>query len=418
MHRTDAPGYGAGNVFQEGQPGTGLLAAVVGAKWLNATQEELVALVEAAGLTLDDEDNGQVLAALQLLFSSGNASAALKNRIVNGGFELWQRGTSIAVAGSTIFTADRWAANADGSGSGTATVSRQAFALGQPNVPGAPKNYLRWVQTANATTAPVLFQPIEDVARYSSGTITVSFWARCSTTVNTVTRAFQVFGTGGSASTAVGAEPITVTTTWTRFVVTYDLPSVLGKTIGPGSFLRIGVSLPTGSTFTFDVADFQVEFASSASAFDRRPAAIEYLFAARYFEKSYDLETAPGTVTVAGARIFSSALSESVGGVYLAETKHRGGRERFVVPKRAVPTLSWFAPLGQGSYAAGGTAVSETLLNGGPDFWYAFDVVATAAASQDHTGYPIRADVSADVALSTLSGGSLLAHWTANAELL
>lgn len=418
MHRTDAPGFGPGNAFQEGQPGTGLLASVVGAKWLNATQEELVALVEAAGLAPDDEDNGQVLAALQLLFSAGNASAALKNRIVNGGFELWQRGTSIAVGSTTIFTADRWAANADGAGSGTATVSRQAFALGQTNVPGAPKNYLRWTQTANATAAPVIFQPLEDVERYSSGTITVSFWARCSSSVNTVTRAFQVFGSGGSPTVAVGAQPITITTTWARYVVTYDLPSVAGKTIGAGSYLRIGVSLPVGSTFTFDLADFQVEFASAASAFDRRPAALEYLFAARYFQKSYDLETAPGTVTTAGAFLFNATRVESVGGVFLAETKHYGARERFVVPMRAVPTVAWWAPLGQGSYPAGGNAVSIELLTGTADVWFGFDVVANNNATQESTGYPTRADVSADGALPTVSGGNGLAHWTANAELL
>jgi hypothetical protein len=418
MHRTTADGFGAGNLFQEGAPGTGLLASKIGAQWLNTLQAELAAIVEAGGLVLDDEDNAQIGAALGLLFSGGNAAAALKNRAINGDFGLWQRGASLAITSPAQFTADRWAANADPSGAGAATISRQAFALGQTNVPGNPLHYLRWQQTtASSGGAPVLFQPFEDVARYSSGTITVSFWARASSSVNVATRAFQVFGAGGSATVPVGAADVALTTTWQRFIATYTLPSVAGKTIGPGSYFRAGLSLPNGSTFTVDVADWQVEMGENASAFDRRPPQLEYLFAARYFEKSYALETAPGAADRSGAlaaRGFnaSSATPDD-------EQDITSLQERYRVPKRSTPTLLWHAPSGSVAHPASANAASF-CSNNPADRVASIAIVSTVGATDHSTGYPRRAATPSGSYASQdfLSGGAVWAHWTADAELL
>lgn len=68
MHKTDAPNNVAGE-FSDGTPpltpGTSL-----GAKWHNTVQRELVNVVEnaGAGLTLDPNDDGQVLQALENTF--------------------------------------------------------------------------------------------------------------------------------------------------------------------------------------------------------------------------------------------------------------------------------------------------------------------------------------------------------------
>ncbi len=56
------PGY-----FTKGNPGTGLAATVPGQDWFNAVQEELMAIIEAAGLTPDKTDTTQVLQAITQL---------------------------------------------------------------------------------------------------------------------------------------------------------------------------------------------------------------------------------------------------------------------------------------------------------------------------------------------------------------
>lgn len=59
-----------GGYFTGGDPVSGTAATVPGYEWFNRVQEELVGIVEAAGLALDGGDNAQVLNALQRLFGS------------------------------------------------------------------------------------------------------------------------------------------------------------------------------------------------------------------------------------------------------------------------------------------------------------------------------------------------------------
>lgn len=69
QHASAAPG----NLFTEGDPGTGTPATTVTDTWLNHIQEELALLVEYAGLTLSAGDDEQVRKAIETLSSSGRA---------------------------------------------------------------------------------------------------------------------------------------------------------------------------------------------------------------------------------------------------------------------------------------------------------------------------------------------------------
>jgi hypothetical protein len=73
MHKVDADGATAGNEFTDGVP-TITEATNLAAKWHNAVQRELVAVVEGAGLVLSDADDNQVLDALTILY--GRLAAA------------------------------------------------------------------------------------------------------------------------------------------------------------------------------------------------------------------------------------------------------------------------------------------------------------------------------------------------------
>lgn len=80
MHRIDVPSaatslpapsaYGTPGYFQEGNPLTGVDATIVDEDWTNAVQEELVAIVLAAGIALDKTNRGQVLAAIRSLIGT------------------------------------------------------------------------------------------------------------------------------------------------------------------------------------------------------------------------------------------------------------------------------------------------------------------------------------------------------------
>ena len=84
MHRIDSSTATPDNRFTEGDPTIPVPATTVTAAWLNAVQEEAVAIVLAAGMTLDKNNNAQVLAAIQKLIADKTGIAKVGvNGLVN-----------------------------------------------------------------------------------------------------------------------------------------------------------------------------------------------------------------------------------------------------------------------------------------------------------------------------------------------
>lgn len=76
MHKIDAPHATPENEFTDGNPSTGIEATELLAKFFNTVQRELVAVVESAGLTLNDLDDDQLLEAITtILASHGNLTS-------------------------------------------------------------------------------------------------------------------------------------------------------------------------------------------------------------------------------------------------------------------------------------------------------------------------------------------------------
>ena len=73
------PGY-----FTGGDPSVPTPPTDVPVDWLNMIQEELVAIVAAAGISLSKADRGQVLAAIRALISSGGIAFASNQEAVAG----------------------------------------------------------------------------------------------------------------------------------------------------------------------------------------------------------------------------------------------------------------------------------------------------------------------------------------------
>lgn len=195
---------------------------------------------------------------------SGGAYTALAGKLpydvspatllINGGFDIWQGGTSFTATG---YTADQWRLTL---GSGMAvTVTRQAFTVGQTDVPTEPTYYAK-LAISNAGTADGYFeQRIESVRTVAGADIAYSFYAKCdSDTYAAKVRMVQNFGSGGSADVASSDQDITLTTSWQRFTGTFSLASISGKTIGAGDYLSVRVVLPTASgTKTISIATAQ-----------------------------------------------------------------------------------------------------------------------------------------------------------------
>jgi len=182
-----------------------------------------------------------------------------KNMVVNGSFAVSQRGTSFSAPNGT-YTLDRMRCAQANSAD---TISQQTFTAGQTDVPGSPKNYLRFAFGA-ATANRVLETRIEDVYTLSGQSITLSFYAKASAAHTSTIEMTQNFGSGGSSDAAFGTQSYDITTSWQRFEFTVSCPSISGKTIGAGNYLSAAFirSLSAGPSINVDIALLQLELGS------------------------------------------------------------------------------------------------------------------------------------------------------------
>lgn len=215
-----------------------------------------------------------------------------KNLVINGQFDIWQRGTD---SGSNttdgVLACDRWVLASSGA---TKQVTRQTFTLGQTDVPSNPKYFLRYAVTTGNNNAG-LRQRIEGVDRVQ-GAVTLTFYAKGTNpgggTFNITNR--QEFGTGGSASSPVdtGVGDFTVTTSWAKKTFTFTPPSISGKTLGTNNNDYYELEIfrqPAGDTstaaYTIDIANVQLEVGSVSTDFEDRSHAEELALCQRYYFK-------------------------------------------------------------------------------------------------------------------------------------
>lgn len=335
--------------------------------------------------------------------------SSYKNKIINGNFDFWQRGTSLANATLNTLLADRWREIGVGT---TIAPSQQAFTLGQTSVPGEPTYFHRTIVTSVAGTnnLAVLQQNIESVRTFAGQTAIASFWAKADATKNMALEFAQNFGSGGSPSTqvnSIGVTTINLTTAWQKFYIVVNVPSISGKSIGTNNndYLQMNFWFDAGSannartnslgqqSGTFDISEVQVEPDNQnhlPTPFEFRPPQIELALCQRYYEKSYDLNVAPGTVSGNGRSIaFLNPVASN--------TYSFGAPIQFAVNKRSVPAITMYSPNtgASGKVTDGGFAdVTPTIPNIGTRaaYWY-------AAQSAARTTIDIEA------------------HWTADAEL-
>lgn len=233
-------------------------------------------MVQDQSITLND-----------LTQSSG--ALMFRNKIINGNFDIWQRGTSFDITTDNTYTADRWVTIYSGTGA-TRTISRQTFALGQTNVPNEPTYFLRWNQSIAGTSGihNVLLQRIESVKTFANKNIIISFYAKAAANMNIGVYAGQIFGTGGSPSPAVytSVTQVSLSNIWQRYSINLTIPSIADKALGSNNndYLEISFALPLNTTFTFDIAQVQVEEGTVATPFEQRPIGMELLLCQRYYQ--------------------------------------------------------------------------------------------------------------------------------------
>lgn len=279
-------------------------------------------------------------------------SFAFRNKIINGNFDIWQRGISLASGTWERFLADRFLNTSVGS---TYTVSQQPFTLGQNNVPNEPTYFHRTVVTSSAGNGNYasFAQRIESVKTLANKNVTLSFYAKADSNKQMSVDFAQEFGTGGSPSSQVngiGVQKINLTTSWQKFTVTVGIPSISGKTLGTNNnnCLAVNFWFDAGSDLnsrtdslgqqsgTFDIAQVQLEEGSVATPFEQRPIGTELALCQRYYEKSYIQNVKPGTPG-AGSATHSYPINSGISWDVTFRCYYK-------VKKRTIPVVTGYSP--------------------------------------------------------------------------
>jgi hypothetical protein len=323
----------------------------------------------SSGVTIDG-----VLIKDSAINASSVSGINRKNYLINGNFDIWQRGTSVTGG----YGADRWRLDLSGA---TGTFAQGTFTVGQTDVPNNPKFYGDITITGADDNARIE-QKVEDVNTLAGETITISFWAKYTTNAptNFVVQIAQVFGSGGSSTVnTTFATGQTLTTSWQKFTATGTVPSISGKTVGGGSSLTIRpLHNSNNETFDYQIAQVQVEKGSVATDFEVRHIGEELHLCQRYYHNS------------------GSGIKYHNGGAYFGTTT---AKNWYILPTtmRTNPTVTF-----------AGSGSDYTVLVGG----YVITGTAIGSSSISPNGFMIDLTTAAQT-----NGAATVFRWTANGKI-
>lgn len=204
-----------------------------------------------------------------------------KNYIINGGFDIWQRGTSFNIlAGQFAYVADRFFVV----NSTNQTVTIEYGTVNNGGIDGKTLNRLRLFFSVAPTSGVVqIAQKIEMVSRLV-GKFTSSVYTATNESMYVSQDITQNFGIGGSASVITTGTGFTTTTSITRNKCTYNLPPTDSKTIGTNNYTQLTYSFPVRTTNEMTFTLCQLEEGSIATPFESRPQGLELSLCQRYYQ--------------------------------------------------------------------------------------------------------------------------------------
>jgi hypothetical protein len=308
---------------------------------------------------------------------SSPSSNSVNNILVNGGFDVWQRGIGVSslytTTGDTFF-ADRWARTSKLSGSSGASadmsIERKSFVGGQYAVMGSPRYYTEVMASiigGSGETAGdyVSFDNrIEDANSYANTPVALSFYARgTSGATGFLAVEYRQYWDGTYAnSTSQNLDLIYLdgTTDWSRYAIAFvpsKLPSGVSynqdesfSSVGIFPYRFNGVTGNTGAADVsysqpFSIAKVQLEPGVTITNPKRIEINDELNRCKRYYQTSYEYGDYIGKTTLSGS-LPNTSSPEVIMSI--------GGNIKYSLPiaMRKVPdTISIWSPSGVPSMA-------------------------------------------------------------------
>jgi hypothetical protein len=338
--------------------------------WFNSTNARTYVYYDSFWVESNPALDGKsgVNAVASPITNSGTQSAAVlgldynslqygQNAVINGGFDIWQRGTAITPPTALTYLADRWAT--------WPGVTSWTFSRISSGLTGIP--YAARIQRNAGTTAltPWSFSTsleTNDSIQFAGKTLTMSFYLRAGANYSSSGGSFTAklgFGTGtdqnlmnGFTGQTVAESTVSATTSWQRFSFTGLMPSNATQI---GAFFTWTPTGTAGANDYIEITGIQLEAGSTATPFKRAAGTIQGELAAcqRYYYRAL-------SGNAYGLLAIGSASSTTTGRVYCT----------FPVQMRAIPSSIDYPSLSLIRYADGAnaSAISTIALGDGTSY--------------------------------------------------
>ncbi len=287
--------------------------------------------------------------------ASGNKP---RNLLINPSFELGQRDSSFTAATTFLnsddtYLSDRWILLSDGNDIVDVTHQSSGGVSGEDpyvrfDVETISKKfgYLQVIENKNCRQVlggKVSFSfeaRVSDATKLSDIRAVVLSWTSSADVVTS--DVVSTWNSEGAVITPIAdwtaenvATDLGVTSTWTRFTIEdIDIDTASAANVAVFIYSNDVATNDTLGTL-FEMTKVQVEPGAVATPFDHRDISEDVAFAQRYFCKTYNIGTVPGTVTNNGTMIAASASTNSA---------PSSRPWRFPVDMRALPTIIFYSP--------------------------------------------------------------------------
>jgi hypothetical protein len=260
--------------------------------WTNITNPAITAASSANASAASANASAASALAASVSASSAAIAAATsqgyKNVIINGGMNIWQRGTALTNIIGNTYTADMVMAAHNGTG---AFVGVGQVAVTDSTVLAAGLNN---ALVYNVTGAPVsntyrqLLFRVENPLTLAVKTARLTCWAKADTARTSSLTAATNPGTGGSPSSGVnlGAATFALTTAWQRITTTVIMPAASTIVAGTNNdgWIEAVIGLPINTTLSVQITGIQLEADTGVvTAFEARFPGVELALAQRYY---------------------------------------------------------------------------------------------------------------------------------------